>query len=398
MDGMQRDSRLQLETLLDSKLCLRGRRSVRVIYSVMVTFRTKLAVLVAMLACALSATVGDATPNLELRDLQGGKHMLADYHGKPVVLNFWATWCVPCAAEMPLLSEMQNRYKDKVLFIAASVDEDDVKPEIAAFIKKHKGDALTVMTGPTLDSLHDFGLAPAMPGTVFIDAEGNIVDRVSGALKRPDLEQRLRKLTGEQAVKQSQPSAPNAEPSFDDREWLRQHYAGILDQLMPMTAESGWYLSYRSRRSLYTEVLEYGFFIGHEPRVNEPGLQEFLSAHVYMADTVSIYDQLMKMHQAKPDESGESIQRKLKVKTWTLTEKTCPAIQEQFSKFKKVNIQTPAFDEIAIHPLIHQFHIETGVGNMDIELDGSDQSLVLWALETRKALEACATSSGPTRP
>jgi thiol-disulfide isomerase/thioredoxin len=163
----------------------------------MVTFRTKLAVFVAMLACALSAGAGDAAPGLELRDLQGAQHTLADYHGKPVVLNFWATWCVPCAAEMPLLSEMQNRYKDKVLFIAASVDDEDVKPEITAFIKKHKGDALTVMIGATLDSLHDFGLAPAMPGTVFIDAEGKIVDRVSGALKRNDLEQRLRKLMGE---------------------------------------------------------------------------------------------------------------------------------------------------------------------------------------------------------
>ncbi|HVG91593.1 MAG TPA: TlpA disulfide reductase family protein [Alphaproteobacteria bacterium] len=163
----------------------------------MATFRAKLALFVATLTCALSATAGDAAPSLELSDLQGGKHTLADYRGKSVVLNFWATWCVPCAAEMPLLSEMQNRYKDKVLFIAASVDDDDVKPEIAAFIKRHKGDALTVMTGASLDSLHDFGLAPAMPGTVFIDAEGKIVDRVSGALKRPDLEQRLRKLAGE---------------------------------------------------------------------------------------------------------------------------------------------------------------------------------------------------------
>jgi thiol-disulfide isomerase/thioredoxin len=172
----------------------------------MATLRTKLAVFVAMLASALFAGAGDAAPNLELRDLQGAKHSLADYHGKPVLLNFWATWCVPCAAEMPLLSEMQNRYKDKVLFIAASVDEEDVKPEIAAFIKKHKGDALTVMTGASLDSLHDFGLAPAMPGTVFIDAEGNIVDRVSGALKRPNLEQRLHKLVGE-PVKAATPRA-----------------------------------------------------------------------------------------------------------------------------------------------------------------------------------------------
>jgi thiol-disulfide isomerase/thioredoxin len=177
--------------------------------SVMVTFQTKLAVFVAILACALCARAGDAAPTLDLHDLQGAQHTLADYRGKPVVLNFWATWCVPCAAEMPLLSEMQNRYKDKVLFIAASVDDDDVKPEIAAFIKKHKGDALTVMTGVSLDSLHDFGLAPAMPGTVFIDAEGNIVDRVSGALKRPDLEQRLRKLAGE-PVKAATKKTPNA--------------------------------------------------------------------------------------------------------------------------------------------------------------------------------------------
>jgi len=155
------------------------------------------AVALTVIGFAFSLSQGETAPNLELRDLQGAKHALADYHGKPVVLNFWATWCVPCAAEMPLLSEMQNRYKDKVLFLAVSVDDEDVKPEIAAFIKKHKGDALTVMTGASLDSLHDFGLAPAMPGTVFIDAEGKIVDRVSGALKRPGLEQRLRKLAGE---------------------------------------------------------------------------------------------------------------------------------------------------------------------------------------------------------
>ncbi|HEX3095139.1 MAG TPA: TlpA disulfide reductase family protein [Candidatus Angelobacter sp.] len=164
----------------------------------MVTLRTKLAVFVAILACALSAGAGDAAPNLELRDLQGAKHSLADYHGKPVLLNFWATWCVPCAAEMPLLSKMQKQYQDKVLFIAASIDDEDMKPQIEAFIKKHQGEALTVMMGATLDSLDDFGVNQGMPGTVFIDAEGNIVDRVSGALKRPDLEQRLRKLVGEQ--------------------------------------------------------------------------------------------------------------------------------------------------------------------------------------------------------
>jgi len=162
-----------------------------------VTFRTKMAIFVAILACALCARAGDAAPSLKLHDLKGGQHTLEDYRGKPVLLNFWATWCVPCAAEMPLLNEMQKRYQGRVVFIAASIDDDDMKPQIEAFIKKHQGEALTVMMGATLDSLDDFGVNQGMPGTVFIDAEGKIVDKITGALKRPDLEQELRKLAGE---------------------------------------------------------------------------------------------------------------------------------------------------------------------------------------------------------
>ena len=54
-----------------------------------------------------------AAPSLKLHDLKGAPHSLEDYRGKPVLLNFWATWCVPCAAEMPLLSEMQKQYQGK---------------------------------------------------------------------------------------------------------------------------------------------------------------------------------------------------------------------------------------------------------------------------------------------
>src|SRR6478752_9528835 len=161
--------------------------------------RRLLANLAAIMALSgvLSAQAGEAAPSLGLRDLQGAPHKLEDYRGKRVVLNFWATWCVPCAAEMPLLNEMQKRYQGRIVFIAASIDDEDMKPQIEAFIKKHQGEALTVMMGATLDSLDDFGVNKGMPGTVFIDAEGKIVDRITGALKRPDLEQQLRKLAGE---------------------------------------------------------------------------------------------------------------------------------------------------------------------------------------------------------
>jgi thiol-disulfide isomerase/thioredoxin len=146
---------------------------------------------------AALANAQQPTPSLKLHDLKGVPHTLEDYRGKPVLLNFWATWCVPCAAEMPLLSEMQKQYQGKIVFIAASIDDEDVKPQVEAFIKKHQGEALTVMMGATLDSLNDFGVNQGMPGTVFLDAEGKIVDRFTGALKRTDLEQRLRKLAGE---------------------------------------------------------------------------------------------------------------------------------------------------------------------------------------------------------
>lgn len=159
--------------------------------------RPQIVPLVAAFVFTLSAYAGQPAPNLELHDLKGAMHKLSEFKGKPVVLNFWATWCVPCAAEMPMLSEMQEKYKGKVVFIAASIDDEDAKTDIDSFVKKHKGDALTVMTGATFDNLDDFGVNQAMPGTVFIDAEGNIVDRVTGALKRDDLENRLQKLTAE---------------------------------------------------------------------------------------------------------------------------------------------------------------------------------------------------------
>lgn len=181
------------------KLRLAKPRSARAIYRFMRHDSNRYTALLLVLL-SLSAFAGEPAPRLELHDLKGAPHKLEDFRGKPVVLNFWATWCVPCATEMPLLNEMQLRYKGKIVFIAASVDDEDMKSAIQPFIKKHKGTALTVMTGASLDNLNDFHLKQVMPGTVFIDREGNIADRMSGALKRTELEQRLKKLAGEPAA------------------------------------------------------------------------------------------------------------------------------------------------------------------------------------------------------
>ena len=173
----------------------------------------KAQILAMMFVLFVSALMGaqQATPSLKLHDLKGVPHALEDYRGKPVLLNFWATWCLPCAAEMPLLNEMQKQYQGKIVFLAASIDDEDMKPQVEAFIKKYQDEALTVMMGATLDSLDDFGVNQGMPGTVFIDADGKIIDRITGALKRPDLEQRLRKLAGEPEASPSPTPIPKAE-------------------------------------------------------------------------------------------------------------------------------------------------------------------------------------------
>ena len=150
----------------------------------------------ALLLAAAPALAASGILDIDLKDMKGGHHKLADYKGKIVLLNFWATWCGPCGAEMPLLGEMQKRYKDKIVVIATSIDDPLDYSKLASFLKKHKAGNLTLMIGPTLETLSDLNMGQALPETVFIDAEGNVAALSAGALKRPVLERKLEELTG----------------------------------------------------------------------------------------------------------------------------------------------------------------------------------------------------------
>ena len=92
--------------------------------------------------CAASAAGGElkpwsggATPSLALRDLQGKEHKLADYRGKVVVLNFWATWCDPCREEMPSMQRLQDKLAGKPFAILA-IDYGEGAPRVNDFLKK----------------------------------------------------------------------------------------------------------------------------------------------------------------------------------------------------------------------------------------------------------------------
>lgn len=90
---------------------------------------------------------------------------------------------------------------------------------------------------------------------------------------------------------------------------MNKHFAQALNDLLPLKRTGGLYVAYRSHRDLYTDILEYSFVIGHEPKKEGYGLQEFLSAHVRMADAVSIFDQMMQMHRSNPDVDAVDIQK-----------------------------------------------------------------------------------------
>jgi thiol-disulfide isomerase/thioredoxin len=135
-------------------------------------------------------------PKMDLLDLKGGHHTLDEYKGKVVVLNFWATYCVPCTTEMPMLNQMQKRYQGTIVVLAVSVDDELDRAKLQPFLHKHNADDLTLLVGPTVLDLSDWKLGDALPTTLFIDSKGEIAGKVEGALKKADVEKRLSEMTG----------------------------------------------------------------------------------------------------------------------------------------------------------------------------------------------------------
>ena len=145
----------------------------------------------AALCLIAGAAVASERAALALPDLSGTPQTLEQYRGRVVVLNFWATWCVPCRAEMPLLVEIQNRYAARgVVVIGASADEEGARVEITKFIEDFRI-TFPIWTGATTGHMQRMGLGEALPATAIIDRDGQITFRIIGVLERKDLTRRL---------------------------------------------------------------------------------------------------------------------------------------------------------------------------------------------------------------
>jgi len=135
----------------------------------------------------------DAAPDFKLTTLDGKPVTLADSHGKVILLNFWATWCGPCRAEIPDLIELQNKYKDRLQILGLIVDDDD-QDAIKEFIEK-VGINYPVAIASN-DIRFQYGGIAALPTSFVLDSEGRIVQKHEG-LRDPLLyETEIRSLLG----------------------------------------------------------------------------------------------------------------------------------------------------------------------------------------------------------
>ena len=115
-------------------------------------------------------------PNLAFTTLDGAPAALASFRGKPVVLNFWATWCAPCVAELPELDRLAAG--GAVTVLAVSADRGGAA-RVKPFLAQHPLTHATVLLDPGSDAVHAVQVA-GFPTTLIIDAQGRLRGRLEG--------------------------------------------------------------------------------------------------------------------------------------------------------------------------------------------------------------------------
>jgi peroxiredoxin len=179
------------------------------ILSISRSFRSLVLLLAAVFFCGpavlmAAATDADQTIDFSLEDLDGKTHTLADYRGKWVVVNFWATTCPPCIKEMPELSDFHDRHKDRDAVVLGVNFEDIRESWMRRFL-----DSVNVSypilhwgTSPATP----FGLIIALPTTFIVSPDGTSVARYTGQITAADIEVYIEEQTARQT---EQPAREN---------------------------------------------------------------------------------------------------------------------------------------------------------------------------------------------
>ena len=147
-------------------------------------------------AVAETEAQGSEAPDFTVYDLEGNAHKLSDFRGKPVLLNFWASWCGPCQMEMPDFQKFYESHGDKVNFVIVNLtDGQQETVETASAFIAEKGYTFPVYYDTDIDAAAKYGVN-AVPVSYFIDAEGYFVAWAQGALSADMLQQGMDLLLG----------------------------------------------------------------------------------------------------------------------------------------------------------------------------------------------------------
>lgn len=140
---------------------------------------------------SVKAVVGQPRPGFELPDTDGNLRHIKEWDGQILAVNFWATWCEPCKVEVPEFIELQDAYRDAgVTFIGVAIDSKD---NVTVFAEDF-GINYPLLVGQqaAIDAARDYGnRAGALPYTVFVEPDGEIVYAHHGRIHQADVEEIL---------------------------------------------------------------------------------------------------------------------------------------------------------------------------------------------------------------
>lgn len=179
-------------------------------------------------------------------------------------------------------------------------------------------------------------------------------------------------------------------PSQEDHDWVGKHFFSVLKEFFPIEKSD---LGYRSYRDLYTDVLEYSFNFNHDWK------EKRISVVLRMADSVSIYDQIMTLHRKNGSEPIETIKAKLKVKERFVDDRSCREVKILYDEFYRLNLLMETSEDraqrakgsvnITLHPEVHTFEAIISGGNLKLVITEDKHPFVIWAKKARRSFERC---------
>jgi thiol-disulfide isomerase/thioredoxin len=134
-------------------------------------------------------------PDFAVEDANGNDVKLSGFKGKPVVVNFWASWCPPCRGEMPDFNKLYQEYSDKgVIFLMVNMTDGQRETvDIAKKFVKDNNYKFSVYFDVNSDAANNYGIS-SIPDSIFIDKSGNIVNSYEGAIDEATIQRNIETL------------------------------------------------------------------------------------------------------------------------------------------------------------------------------------------------------------